>query len=336
MTPRARRATWAVAVLLASFLVGTFTLIHKNDDFPTGQAGPRVDISVSSGATGSAIASLLAKAGVVKSATRFVAEELKNPKSQGISPGIHSIESHVPSSLALSEMLDPKFVRGLIRVGEASTVQDVLSALKSAPTISFNYTPQATFKLPAFVPTKSLEGILAPADYAFANGTTATKALQSMIEKFSQNVGSDGLLAGFERYNAYQVLTVASMIQIEGDPVDYPKVAAVIYNRLRIGMALQLNSTVQYAAHLRGKIALSSSATQIASPYNTYRNVGLPPTPISNPSLAAISAALHPASGDWLYFITVQPHDTRFTNSYPEFEAWVSLYNKNLRTGAFK
>jgi UPF0755 protein len=101
-------------------------------------------------------------------------------------------------------------------------------------------------------------------------------------------------------------------------------------------MPLQLNSTVQYANNSRGRIALSRKATTIASPYNTYLHTGLPPTPISNPGAAALTAALHPVAGDWLYFITVKPHDTRFTKSFTEFQSWVTLYNNNLANGAFK
>jgi UPF0755 protein len=101
-------------------------------------------------------------------------------------------------------------------------------------------------------------------------------------------------------------------------------------------MPLQLNSTVQYAANLRGQIALSSAATRLNSSYNTYRNTGLPPSPIGLVSLAAIKAALSPASGNWLYFITVKPGDTRFTASFAEFERWKSLYLANLAAGAFK
>ena len=337
MKPRItnRRSVFLLSAAVAAIIL-SFLLWPANSDYPSGKAGPRVDVSVPSGASGSTIARALQSAGVVKSSSRFISLELSDPRSQGISPGIHSIETHIPSRQALAEMLDPKLVRGLIRVREASTFQDVLKAIHSSSAITDNFSPKHAFSLPAFVTNKSLEGVLAPADYAFATGTSANQALQAMVDGFTRNASSVGLLNGYQQYSPYQVLTIASMVQIEGDPADYTKVAQVIYNRLHIGMALQLNSTVQYAAHLRGQISLSTASTQINSPYNTYRNVGLPPTPISNPSKDAIAASLHPAAGDWLYFITVKPHDTRFTNSFAEFEGWVTLYNKNVRAGLFK
>jgi UPF0755 protein len=74
----------------------------------------------------------------------------------------------------------------------------------------------------------------------------------------------------------------------------------------------------------------------IKSPYNTYRKYGLPPGPIGNPGSEAMKAALLPAAGDWLYFITVAPQDTRFTNSLEEFNRWKAIYKENLRAGKFE
>jgi UPF0755 protein len=93
---------------------------------------------------------------------------------------------------------------------------------------------------------------------------------------------------------------------------------------------------VQYAANLRGKITLSNKATKLNSPYNTYKYLGLPPTPIANPSLKAIEATLKPISGDWLYFITVAPRDTRFTKDFAEFSDWNTEFNNNVAAGKFK
>jgi UPF0755 protein len=178
--------------------------------------------------------------------------------------------------------------------------------------------------------------MLFPASYSFGEKTRASEAIQQMLDLFSNKSKKLNLSNGYGQYSGYQVLTIASMVQIEGDESDFAKVASVIYNRLRIGMPLQLNSTVQYAAGLRGRINISTAATKIASPYNTYRYQGLPPTPISNPGERAIFAALHPVESKWLYFITVKPHDTRFTADYKQFQEWETLYNRNRVAGAFK
>ncbi|NBQ98499.1 MAG: hypothetical protein EBU12_09865, partial [Microbacteriaceae bacterium] len=105
--------------------------------------------------------------------------------------------------------------------------------------------------------------------------------------------------------------------------------------RLSIGMPLQMDSTVHFVQKLRGQIFLSSRSTLINSPYNTYKKYGLPPGPICSPGADAIRAALNPAVGDWLYFITVAPGDTRFTKSIDEFNSWKAIYVKNRKAGFF-
>jgi UPF0755 protein len=236
--------------------------------------------------------------------------------------------------MALEQLLDRKRFTDLVNVIEGSTVSDVLKELaKDANIANGSYSGLK----PYFKNSRnSLEGQLAPASYSFAAQTPTSKALQSMIDGFARSVKSLSLEKGFGKYSAYEVLTIASMVQIEGDPTDYAKIAGVIYNRLKIGMPLQLNSTVQYAAGLRGQIALSTKATQIESAYNTYKHLGLPPTPISNPSVGAIKASLNPERHSYLYFITVKPHDTRFTKDFAQFDLWVAEYNKNRVAGLFK
>lgn len=325
-----------VSIILVVILLGgtgLLLLTSKPTDFPDGTAGPEVAISVSAGETGASIANDLYNSGVILMSKTFLELALKDSRALSISPGLHKIESHITSIRALEELLDPKRNSGLVQVTEGSTYSDVLKALQNAkivgkvgkqviPDIAKGHT--------------SLEGLLFPATYALPEEANVSSSLSTMLEKFTEQANKISLNSGFERYNAYQVLTIASLIQIEADTADFAKAARVIYNRLAINMPLQLNSTVQYANNTRGRIALSRKATTIASPYNTYLHTGLPPTPISNPGAAALTAALHPVAGDWLYFITVKPHDTRFTKSFTEFQSWVTLYNNNLANGAFK
>jgi UPF0755 protein len=110
----------------------------------------------------------------------------------------------------------------------------------------------------------------------------------------------------------------------------------VIYNRLAIDMPLQMDSTVHFIMNVRGDIFLSRNSTKLKSPYNTYQRYGLPPGPIGSPGSAAMEASLNPVVGDWLYFITVAPGDTRFTSNFDQFNTWKALYIKNRNAGAFK
>ena len=132
-----------------------------------------------------------------------------------------------------------------------------------------------------------------------------------------------------------EAIIVASLVQAEGGRVaDYPKIARVIYNRLDANMQLQLDSTVMYALHRYGILA-TNQQLQVNSPYNTYQHTGLPPGPIDSPGDAAIQAALHPAKGTWLYFVTVNPKTgvTEFTSSSTTFVQLRAELEKNLGQG---
>jgi UPF0755 protein len=157
-----------------------------------------------------------------------------------------------------------------------------------------------------------------------------------MIARGLAEVVKAGFLSEPSKYSPQQLLTIASIIQAEGGDGDFTKVSRVIYNRLKIGMPLQMDSTVHFVMKSRGNIFLSTKSTMMNSPYNTYRKYGLPPGPIGNPGSEAMKAALSPAAGDWLYFITVAPQDTRFTNSLEEFNSWKAIYKANLRAGKFE
>lgn len=103
--------------------------------------------------------------------------------------------------------------------------------------------------------------------------------------------------------NVPQAVTVASLVEREAkSETDRPQIAAVIYNRLRLGMPLQVDATIEYALP-EHKAALSFGDLKINSPYNTYLHAGLPPTPIANPGRPSLEAAFHPSKSDDLYYV---------------------------------
>jgi UPF0755 protein len=157
-----------------------------------------------------------------------------------------------------------------------------------------------------------------------------------MISKGEREMVRAGFRGNTSKFNQQDLLVIASIIQAEGTDENFGKVSRVIYNRLKIGMPLQMDSTVHYVQRQRGDIFLSTKSTLLNSPYNTYRNTGLPPAPIGNPGRNAMLAAVTPTPGDWLYFITVAPGDTRFTRSFDEFNKWKLIYRANLRAGKFE
>jgi UPF0755 protein len=178
--------------------------------------------------------------------------------------------------------------------------------------------------------------LIFPAQYSFPEGTSAQTAAQAMIDRFSGDSYGRKLLQGNKQFSAQQLLTIASIVQAESTNEDFAKVARVIYNRLKIGMTLQMDSTVHFIMQARGEIFLSRKSTMVNSAYNTYRKFGLPPGPICSPGSDAMKATLEPIEGDWLYFITVAPGDTRFTSDFAQFNTWKLEYTKNRKAGVFE
>ncbi|MGW6054855.1 endolytic transglycosylase MltG [Streptomyces sp. NPDC055189] len=190
--------------------------------------------------------------------------------------------------------------------------------------------PKARLKLPGDA-SGNPEGYLFPATYPIGDQSTPASVLSYMVNTATKNFSGGQVTAGADRnaVNVYQTVTIASMIEAEaGSKEDMGKVARVIYNRLEQGMPLQMDSTINYALN-RSTLNTRDSDTKINSPYNTYTRMGLPPTPIGNPGEEAMRAATSPTQGDWLYFVTVKPGDTRFTSNFEEQRKNVAEFNKN-------
>jgi UPF0755 protein len=305
-------------------------------DFPCSQsAASEVEISISKGATGADIAQQLLENGVTKSSAAFFRLAVGDKRSQRIAPGSHRIQIGICSQDALDQLLDPKRITGLINIFEGAWNTEVVAQMVAAGFSKVEVTKAiAAIALPSGF--KSLEGLLFPAQYSFAPGTSAQSALSAMVERGNLEIGKSGISASNGKYSAQQLLSIASIVQAEADQKDFSKVSRVIRNRLEKGMPLQMDSTVHYVKKVRGKIFLSTASTLLKSDYNTYRKYGLPPGPIGNPGVAAMRAAVNPELGDWIYFITVAPADTRFTASNDQFNLWKAEYKKNLRAGAFR
>lgn len=173
------------------------------------------------------------------------------------------------------------------------------------------------------------EGYLYPATYPIDHKATPQSLLQSMIDTANRKFNGAPIAAGAQHnaMNVYQAVTIASIVQAEAaSKADMGKVARVVFNRLQRGMPLQMDSTINYALN-RTAVRTTTDDTRIESPYNSYQRMGLPPTPIDNPGEAAMRAAINPAPGDWLYFVTVKPGDTRFTADYAEHQRNVAEFN---------
>jgi UPF0755 protein len=223
------------------------------------------------------------------------------------------IQFTIPEGLRLTAQIDA-LVKGT-KISKASFD----AALKK---------PQA-LGLPAYAKNNP-EGFLFPDTYELTAQATATSTLKQMVTQYKSVASDIALEAAAKRLrrSPYDVLIVASIIEREVRSDQYrDKVARVLYNRLAKGLPLGLDSTVIYAENLKTTTTTPADRAS-TSPYNTYNHKGLPPGPISAPGQAALEAAANPASGKWLYFVTVNfdTGETKFAETAAEHDQYVGEF----------
>ena len=297
-----------------------------------------VTVLVSRGDSITQIGRTLQAADVVKSVESFTSAAANNAQSASIGPGQYALRMQMSGESALLRMLDPEsrsesrlvLPEGL-RLGETITVASTATGLPSEDFDQVLENPDLLV-LPSWAESRP-EGFMFPATYDLAGDENAESILNTLVKRFNESASVIDLegRAAQAGLNPYEVLIIASLLEGEVVPKDFSKVAAVVYNRLEAEMALQFDSTVSYALGL-DVLELSADQLENDSPYNTYVNTGLPPTPINSPGEAALEAALAPAKGKWLYFVTVNPDtgETKFAKTYDRFLKLKAQYRAYL------
>lgn len=341
---RGRGAVIAAIVVFLAVLAVIGGLLLKDRLFPSaaedysGSGTGEVIVQVKEGQTLADIGATLKETGVVASVQSFIDASSANPDSASIGPGYYRLAEQMSGTEALNAMLDPASqVVTKVVIPEGLREDRVVALLSEASNI-----PKARF-MAAIKDAQSLglpkwangnaEGFLFPATYEFPPKSSAKDMIKTMIDRWHQAAKELRFtdMAKKTGYSPYEVMVIASLVQAEGHPDDYGKVSRVVYNRLAAGMPLQFDATVNYALK-KTDINLSPEEIATSSPYNTYQNTGLPPTPINQPGQAAMAAALEPDDGDWLYFVAVNPDtgETKFTADYNEFLKFKAQFEKYI------
>jgi UPF0755 protein len=348
---RQRRRRQGLAALLAALLVaavGWFVVRPLVEDQISakdwsGSGTGSVLVQVKANDTSGAIGTTLVKAGVVRSKRAFTDAADKNSAALSIQPGFYRLHKHMAAKQALTLLLQPSSrVSTSVTVPEGLIEQDILAKLaktlkvplatmqKAAADVSDLGLPQGYTT--GSTPPKSAEGFLFPDTYSFDPGTTPAEALQQMTSEFTGIDRDMGFAEAAHKVKLtpYQALIVASMIEGEAKfDDDRAKVARVVYNRLAANMPIGIDATSVYGAKLAGQDPRKIDYNKPA-PYNTRVEKGLPPTPISNPGKAALSAAVSPAQGNWLYYVNGDAAGHLYFTSDPDaFTAAVEKCRKN-------
>ena len=290
-------------------------------DWEPGIATGEVLVTIKDGDTGGPVSTALFEAGVTRTEDVFYDYLVNENIAVTFYPGVYRMQEKMTAESALEALQNPENkMENSASVSEGATIASSLPTMAESLGMPVEDLQAAIDLGPAAygVDAQSLEGWLFPAIYTFDPGITAQGVIQRMVDRTRESLSAAGVPAGDEQ----RVLTIASIIQREGMTADFAKVSRVIQNRLDIDMKLQMDSTAQYGYGSLHEGVVSSSAEALAdpNPWNTYVNTGLPVTPIASPSDAAIKAAMSPADGPWLYFVTVNlaTGETQFSETYEE------------------
>jgi UPF0755 protein len=311
-----------VGGIIAAFVVGLGKgRDYLNDLFAapdyTGNGSGEVLVEISKGQTAASIGKTLEDKDVVKSAKAFERAARDDSRYRSIQAGTYKLRLQMSAKAALAMLLDPQssIVVRRVSIPPGKTVREAAALIQGSKaarlpkgSVSAALSQPAKLGLPSYAHNR-VEGFLYPATYDLpSNGTTATAVLRQMTARYGQVAARLKLsqTALQKNMDPYDVVTVASLIQAETNrKQDYPKVARVIYNRLNEDMRLQFDSTLKYALGRDGSVFTTPDERATPGPYNTYLTKGLPPTPINSPTEEQLRAALNPAQGDWLYFVTI-------------------------------
>ena len=304
------------------------------EDYP-GPGSGEVTFEVASGDTVAAMGRNLKEQGVVASVDAFIDAASADPDSQSIQAGYYPLQEKMKAADVVEVLVDPSnMVKATVTIPEGLRVEDIVKVLAKQTDFSKKDFEQVLANpeqlgLPDYAGGNP-EGYLFPATYDFGPEATPKSMLTDMVDRWKQAAQDADLEAKAAElgYTPQELMTVASLVQAEGRGDDMPKIARVIYNRLEIepnptAGFLQVDASVNYALDRPTVARLTTDDIESVadSPYNTYKQKGLPPTPIEAPGDEAIAAAAAPADGPWYFYVTtnLKTGETKFTDSYDEF-----------------
>jgi UPF0755 protein len=336
------RSLLVVTIALLALAAGAGIFVTNAFSRPSGAP---VRVVVAEGAPFRATADSLARTGVIQQPRLFRLYARISGSDRRTKPGTYLFRRNTPWREIVTALAGGEGLVRSVTIPEGYTLAQIAAALGRSlevPAESVLAAARDTTLIRRLgVPTRTLEGYLFPDTYAFPEGTSAHRAVAEMVRRFEREwrpEWDDRLRAlGHSRH---EIVTLASIVEREAKIAEErPVIAGVYYNRLRAGIALQADPTVQYA---RGTHAtrLTFRDLTINSPYNTYRHPGLPPGPIASPGGASLRAALFPAVVSHMYFMAFPDGRHEFRRTFEEHSevvrrarvAWDSVWRAQAET----
>lgn len=324
---------WAAGILVALALAGQaavgWALAPADPDDPSTQV-----VEVPRGATVRQIAATLERRGIIRSALAMRLYVRARGDGGRIQAGEYALGPAMPLERIVDKLVRGEVVTYPVTVPEGYTVRQIRNLLVEAGFADagrldallaevVDGRPALAAEFP-FLPEvegrpEPLEGYLFPDTYRFPRGTPERDILRAMLARFAAEL-TPAVRARLDElgWTLDQAVTLASIIEREARVAEErPVISGVYHNRLRIGMKLDADPTVLYALGNPDRPLLFADL-EVESPYNTYRNAGLPPGPIANPGAASLQAALYPADVPYLYFVAREDGTHVFARTYRE------------------
>lgn len=297
-----------------------------------------IKVELKLGETLSELSNDLYSKGIIPSKTNFKIAAF----IYGAEKKIKAARYSIPNGLSYLDLLD-YFIKGkgdllkLVTIIPGSTLETVASTLQRDtfidPVEVLSLSRNRNFLDSLGINSPSMLGYILPRHYFIYERSSVDEALRILYSGFHKFM-SDSLKQRAKKigYTIPQIITVASIVEGETNKKsEMPIIAGVYYNRLKQGMKLQADPTIEFAK--KGKWGrLNYNDLQIRSPYNTYKHLGLPPGPINNPDKAAILAALFPDKNNYLYFVANGNGGHHFSTNFQEHLQNANKYRKWLDT----
>ena len=318
-------------ILLAAWAAGVFYLQYQKAlNAPLVAEGDGI-ITVKRGDTLASLNRELVQRGVIHSDWVLPVYARLNPQAANIKAGDYRIDANASLPSLINDITNGKVVVYNITVVEGKTFKDLRASLVQTAGIEHTLNDKTDAQIATLLGIDgSPEGWFMPETYQFHRGSSDLELLKRMYGEMQRTLEQEwpNRAEGLPLANPYQALILASIIEKEtGVASERPQIAGVFVRRLQKDMLLQTDPSVIYgAADYHGD--LTRKHLQTDTPYNTYINKGLPPTPIALPGKASIQAALHPADGDSLYFVADGKGGHTFSATYEEHQQAVARYLK--------
>jgi UPF0755 protein len=290
-----------------------------------GPHGAPVRVIIPRGATFRVAADSMAVAGVISTPLPFRIYARLTGRDRQIQAGTYLLRRGTPWSEVIAAMNGGSGITNRVTIPEGFTIAQIKPVLMRALQADSDsievVVRDSALRARVADPAETLEGYLFPDTYVFAPGTSAREAVTEMVKRFEREWKPEyDAQAAALGHSRHEIVTMASIVEKEARLAEErPVIAAVYYNRLKDGMPLQADPTVQYALGRHTERVLYRDLT-IDSPYNTYQHPGLPPGPIASPGGASLRAALTPAKVPFLYFVAAPDGHHEFRATMAEHE----------------